>query len=68
MPAGSHDVTIIRSGRRRFTVFCENCQKAVSIFTSQQVSIWLAEIKTGQTEPIETGHGSIICRCDADIR
>ena len=57
----NHDVTIIRTRGRQFSVYCENCKKDVSTFTSEQISAWRRSIEAGDIDLIETEQGSFVC-------
>ena len=58
----THDVTIIRTRGRQFSVYCDRCKQDVSTFTSQQISSWLRMIQTGDIHLIETDQGKLVCR------
>ena len=55
----NHDVTIVRTRELEFSVYCEDCHKDVSRFTSEQLSEWRRSIETGEPGPIETGQGAL---------
>ena len=57
----THEVTIIKSGRKHNAVYCGHCEKRVSGYTEQQVSAFLRLIQTNELHLIETNDGLLVC-------
>lgn len=57
----THDITIIRRQRRQFSVYCRECCKDVSTFTTQQMKSWFQAINNGTFPMAEVGQDSPVC-------